>query len=413
MQYTIFLILSPIVIIASTAASFFTVRQRGAKGALALSLYLWASAVFIIINTLELIARTESQKLLFARSNYIFISAIPVLFFIFALTYSGREETISRKILISLFVIPFITVMAVFTNQYHHLIWKDIEFSIAMGLLTLRVTYGTWFWVHAVYSYMLIVISVFLLCKISFRNFSLYRKRQDLIIIGALLPLILNIIYSLKLIPGFTKNYTPIGFGIAGVLFTVNTLKFHLFDIKPIARQILIERMRDGMLVIDENHRIVDMNLCAGDLLGNKDMIGKSVNEIPFLADIDFTLSSGESWKRGIKGPRAGIYNICVTPLGGGEGKKNGLRGTLVTVYDVTAMHELITEKNHLIEELQKALSEIKALQGILPICVNCKRVRDDDGYWHQVDMYLSEHSSVQFSHGLCPSCYKKLYPGE
>jgi hypothetical protein len=62
MQYTIFLILSPIVIIASTAASFFTVRQRGAKGALALSLYLWASAVFIIINTLELIARPNLKS---------------------------------------------------------------------------------------------------------------------------------------------------------------------------------------------------------------------------------------------------------------------------------------------------------------------------------------------------------------
>jgi hypothetical protein len=60
---------------------------------------------------------------------------------------------------------------------------------------------------------------------------------------------------------------------------------------------------------------------------------------------------------------------------------------------------------------LQKALSEIKVLRGFIPICANCKRVRDDTGYWEQVEAYVSRHTEAMFSHGICPDCMQKLYP--
>jgi hypothetical protein len=62
-------------------------------------------------------------------------------------------------------------------------------------------------------------------------------------------------------------------------------------------------------------------------------------------------------------------------------------------------------------EALEKSLIEIKRLRGILPICAACKKIRDDQGYWHQVEMYLHEHSDVEFSHSICPDCARKLYP--
>lgn len=61
--------------------------------------------------------------------------------------------------------------------------------------------------------------------------------------------------------------------------------------------------------------------------------------------------------------------------------------------------------------ELQSALDEIKILQGIIPICSSCKKIRDDDGYWQQVETYISDHSEAQFSHGICDDCSHKLYP--
>ena len=62
-------------------------------------------------------------------------------------------------------------------------------------------------------------------------------------------------------------------------------------------------------------------------------------------------------------------------------------------------------------EHLQQALKEIKTLSGLIPICSSCKKVRDDTGYWQQVEVYVRDHTSAEFTHGLCPDCLKKLYP--
>jgi len=68
-------------------------------------------------------------------------------------------------------------------------------------------------------------------------------------------------------------------------------------------------------------------------------------------------------------------------------------------------------ERKKLIDELQEALTRIKNLHGLLPICSNCKKIRDDKGYWNHVENYISSHSEAKFTHGICPECTHKLYP--
>ncbi len=68
-------------------------------------------------------------------------------------------------------------------------------------------------------------------------------------------------------------------------------------------------------------------------------------------------------------------------------------------------------EKEALISELKAALLKVKVLSGMLPICASCKKIRDDTGYWHQIESYITEHSETEFSHGVCPDCMEKLYP--
>lgn len=68
-------------------------------------------------------------------------------------------------------------------------------------------------------------------------------------------------------------------------------------------------------------------------------------------------------------------------------------------------------EQQELIRQLQEALDEVRQLRGIVPICSRCKKIRDDEGYWLQVDQYFSMHSDIEFSHGLCPECLHELYP--
>lgn len=89
--------------------------------------------------------------------------------------------------------------------------------------------------------------------------------------------------------------------------------------------------------------------------------------------------------------------------------------GTLLAlegfITDITALKHLQQEREQLIEDLQKALSEVKTLSGLLPICSSCKKIRDDQGYWEQLETYFRKHSDILFTHGICPDCMKKLYP--
>lgn len=68
-------------------------------------------------------------------------------------------------------------------------------------------------------------------------------------------------------------------------------------------------------------------------------------------------------------------------------------------------------EKQQVISELQEALAKVKLLSGFLPICCSCKKIRDDQGYWQQIESYIKEHSDAEFSHGICPECARRLYP--
>ena len=68
--------------------------------------------------------------------------------------------------------------------------------------------------------------------------------------------------------------------------------------------------------------------------------------------------------------------------------------------------------KENVSSELQQAMSEVRVLSGLLPICALCKRIRDDKGSWNQIEAYIQDHSEAEFTHGLCPECAEKLYPG-
>ncbi len=79
---------------------------------------------------------------------------------------------------------------------------------------------------------------------------------------------------------------------------------------------------------------------------------------------------------------------------------------------DITERKQAEAERDRLINDLQKALAKVKSLSGLLPICAACKKIRDDRGYWSQVESYVQKHSEVTFTHSLCPDCISKLYPG-
>jgi PAS domain S-box-containing protein len=85
--------------------------------------------------------------------------------------------------------------------------------------------------------------------------------------------------------------------------------------------------------------------------------------------------------------------------------------GRMASFVNITKRKEVEADRERLIQKLQDALDKIKVLRGIIPICASCKKIRDDKGYWNQIESYIRDHSEAEFSHGICPDCAKKLYP--
>jgi PAS domain S-box-containing protein len=196
----------------------------------------------------------------------------------------------------------------------------------------------------------------------------------------------------------------------------------------------LFEALPVSLYVVDKDGRIIDVNPFHLNHMGRghtkkEDYLGRS------LASRASLIAAGmagqfEDVLRGIPFERGGVHFPSVS--GGGDGyfnvrgvplkRGNEITGAIYISEDVTelkkAQEELTLHKERLEElvkartaELSAALSKVKTLSGFLPICSSCKKVRDDKGYWNQVEAYLNEHSELVLSHSMCPECARKLYP--
>ncbi len=101
-------------------------------------------------------------------------------------------------------------------------------------------------------------------------------------------------------------------------------------------------------------------------------------------------------------------FIVTARPFLDRDGKMIGI---IESFQDITDRKKLEEEKEDLIGKLRESLNRVKLLSGLLPICSSCKKIRDDKGYWNQIETYIRDHSNADFSHSLCPECAKELYP--
>jgi PAS domain S-box-containing protein len=114
-----------------------------------------------------------------------------------------------------------------------------------------------------------------------------------------------------------------------------------------------------------------------------------------------------ETVRVGKGGANLEVY-VAISPIKTPEGK---LLGASSISYDITERKKIEADRTRMIEQLNDTLSKVKTLRGLLPICAQCKKIRDDKGYWQKLETFVHEHSDAEFSHSICPDCMEKLYP--
>ena len=178
------------------------------------------------------------------------------------------------------------------------------------------------------------------------------------------------------------------------------------------------DAISDFVSVHDKDMKVLKVNKALSDFLDKTPdkLTGKNCFEMmhgtqePWLNCPHVkAIEKGETVTEEINDPNIGIpLLVTCSPCKDIEGK---VMGTVHIARDISQEKSAKAEREKLISELQAALSNVKLLSGFLPICSSCKKIRDDQGYWNQIEEYIRDHSEAEFSHGICPECAKKLYP--
>ncbi len=268
-QYYFFIALAPTAALITTVAAVYAWRRRLVPGAIMLMLDLLCVTGWLISNTAELVSATPEASIMSAKFTYLFIVSAPVFWIGFALQYSGKERWVSFPRFFFFWVLPIITFTLVQTNETHRAIWASWNVvPVNDHLQILRVpNYGSWFWVNVIYSYSLVFIGAIIISMQHLRAAEIYKKQSRWLVIGAVTPLLFNFIYIFNLIPQMRKDFSPLAFAFAGVAFAVGIFQHGLLDITPIARNTILENMQEGMIVIDREGRLLDINPAARKLL--------------------------------------------------------------------------------------------------------------------------------------------------
>ena len=257
----------PIATVVCIGVILYAWRYRAGFAMPALMGLLVAVSGWLTFNMLELGSQSPSMTIFWSRVSYPFITLTPVAWLAFALQYTNRGEWLEPQRFWIALIVPLITVGLLYSNRYHAMVWEGVHFVWMDRLLALQVEHGLWFWVHVCYSYSLVLIGTLFIGQETLSAFQLYRKQSIWLMVGAVIPILFNLVYVLNLLPGLEKDYTSISFALAALCFAMGMFRYRLFDLMPVARARVVDTISDAMYVLDEERRIVDLNAAAIELL--------------------------------------------------------------------------------------------------------------------------------------------------
>jgi len=183
------------------------------------------------------------------------------------------------------------------------------------------------------------------------------------------------------------------------------------------AKTAIFDAMTEFVIFQDQDHRVLWANKAAADaartgldgVIGCRchEALSQSETECPG-CPVAKAFATKQFAEATVTTPHDRVRLVRANPVPDHQGKVSGV---VAVSLDITEQKKAEQEKERLILELKRALGEVKKLSGLLPICASCKKIRNDQGYWEQIESYISSHSEADFSHGICPDCKRKLYP--
>lgn len=361
------------VLFAATGLSIWTAvlarTRRGVPGGASFGWLMIAVAVWTFTSALHALVPDTGTRVALAKVQYLGVAPIGVLWLLFISAYSRAAWLENRLLRAAIWIVPVTTLALAATNDWRHAYWTAItEVATASGT-RLIYTGGTWYWVNAGYSYVLMAIGTWILVRGLRRFPPTYRRQTVLMIIGAIVPWLSNVLYQSGALRASGLDLTPIGFTVSGVCFTWALYRYRLFGLVPVARDIVVDSMEDGVLVLDAQRRLVDLNAAAERFTGcTAASLGRPVEDVVswWTAAVANDGPLGEGQPAIVKvepGPR--FFEVKVTAV---RDAKRRFAGWLVSVRDISGRRRSEAERyafDRRVQEQQKAESLMVLAGGV------------------------------------------------
>ncbi len=327
-------------------------RRYHSKGSKSFILSMFVVTIWSFGNALEMAAADFNTKLIWANVQYFAYCYSPVTLLALCMQFTGYDKWVNNRKVLWLAFIPTIITILVWTDCLHGLIRYDMHMDYSGVFPVIAKKYGPAFYIHAAYSHILNIIGWVLVIRAVFIKNTVYRKQAIALFAGISLIVVPNILYISGLSPIKRFDVTPVFFGPAGMIIAWGIYRFKMFDLVPLARATVIESMNAGVLVMDLQNRVLDINPTFEKIIGmpastiSARRVEKVLEGIPKLAkactdrsiaQTEFNITTEESEK---------IYEVFLSSL---TNNKGAFLGRLAVIYDITekkqAEHEIM--KHH------------------------------------------------------------------
>ncbi len=326
--------------------------HKDIRGGRAFTACIIICCLWVLTYILGIAAVEEKIKFVWSNILYIAFAFSPVTWLVLVLQFTDRRKWVNKKNIILISIIPLITALLVWTDKTYGLVRYNFSLNSA-GTFPITEKFGNWFWVHYTYSYILIFFVVFFLIRTIWKEKSIFRKQAVFLLVGFCILMLSDLLYVIGM--PFERLYVdPILFCISGSIVGWGIFYYRIFDLVPVARETVIEEMGSGIIVIDNNKRIVDINPRAREMFG----VGRKIDSGQTLEDLSreldqfiFRAENLPKTQFSIKNEDGELryFEVYTSPIANRRGEKSA---RILIINDITDLKQADNKIKEQIEEL-------------------------------------------------------------
>lgn len=361
--YTSALLILGIVAMAIAAYAW---RRREMPGASPLSLLSMSTAIWLIGQRMELVSQTLPAALAWIRIELFGIVLLPLAWLWFAAEYTGSLPWLNRRRLAFLAIMPASSLAVALTNEYHSLFWTSLTLRVENFRTIIDSRYGPWFWLTVTYAYACLSLGAYAIVRFVLQTARLFHLQTAAILVSVAAPWMVNILRLTGVIPKSAPDLTALTFAVSLGAFAWSILRLRLLEIRPIARDMVLQSMNDGVIAVDEQGRIIEVNRAAQMVIGQpaSQLVGKLARDVvarwpevveryrnvtEIAEEIEVEIDATRRW-----------FDVRVSPI---YDARRMYRGRLFVWRDVTEerrIREELRRNNERLLEAQHALTEAR-----------------------------------------------------